>query len=400
MTIPPLKILFLAPFGIRPKGTVIARMLPLAEVLQELGQRVIIIAPPYTNPEDSGKSVVLRGVRLVNIRLSNAWKPAATLIMAWRMFRAATAEKPDIVHLFKPKGYGGLAAMLMILLSGLGLRQPVVAVDTDDWEGEGGMNDLQGYSTAERKVFAFQEQWLLQRAAAVTVASRALEEIVRQRASANGRLLYLPNCVGDVVPGDGMAVRARYGIPAEAPVVLLYTRFFEFEQDRLHSVFEGIYRMVPGVRFFVVGSGRNGEEQQLEVAARERGFSGALTVAGWVNPEQIRDHLAAADVAIYPFSDTLVNRCKCPAKLTELLLAGIPVVADRVGQIAEYLDGEKGGVLCQPGDAGAMVKGVVGLLSDRAARLQMGSFNRADIRERFDWNKKGCELAALYQDIR
>ncbi len=41
-----MKIVFLAPFGIRPKGTVIARMLPLAVELQKIGHSVTIIAPP------------------------------------------------------------------------------------------------------------------------------------------------------------------------------------------------------------------------------------------------------------------------------------------------------------------------------------------------------------------
>lgn len=395
-----MKIVFMAPFGIRPKGTVIARMLPLAAALQEQsGQQVTMVLPPYTNPEDSGKTETLRGVRLLNIRLSNAWKPAATLMMAWRMFRLALAGKPDTVHLFKPKGYGGLAAMLMIWLRRLGLRFPVVIVDTDDWEGEGGMNDLHSYSPAERKVFAFQEQWLLHRAAAVTVASRALEQIVQQRASVPVRLIYLPNCVDEQAPGDGARVRDQYGIPADTPVVLLYTRFFEFEQERLHAVFEGIFRRVPTVRFLVVGAGRTGEEQQLMTAARERGFSEALTIAGWIEPELLRDFLAAGDIALYPFSDTLVNRCKCPAKLTELLLAGIPVVADRVGQIAEYLIQGQGGILCQPGDVAAMVDGAVNLIEDRTVRLRMGKFNYRQIRERFDWKKMAVDLETLYEEL-
>jgi len=31
-------------------------------------------------------------------------------------------------------------------------------------------------------------------------------------------------------------------------------------------------------------------------------------------------------VALYPFDDNLINRTKCPVKLTDLLYAGIPVV--------------------------------------------------------------------------
>ena len=43
--------------------------------------------------------------------------------------------------------------------------------------------------------------------------------------------------------------------------------------------------------------------------------------------------LAAADIAINPYRDTLVNRAKCAAKLRDLLAAGVPVVAEAVGHL-------------------------------------------------------------------
>ena len=112
-------------------------------------------------------------------------------------------------------------------------------------------------------------------------------------------------------------------------MVLLYTRFFEFDQEKLYFLFEEIFRRVPQVRFLIVGKGRFGEEELLRDAAQKRGFASALCLAGWVEPEEIPNYLAAGDVALYPFDDTLVNRAKCPAKLVEILQAGTPVVADR-----------------------------------------------------------------------
>ncbi|MBC8075574.1 MAG: glycosyltransferase family 1 protein, partial [Chloroflexales bacterium] len=43
-----------APFGIRPKGTLSARMLPLAKALVRRGHTVSIAAPPVQNPADAG----------------------------------------------------------------------------------------------------------------------------------------------------------------------------------------------------------------------------------------------------------------------------------------------------------------------------------------------------------
>lgn len=392
-----MKIVFLAPFGLRPKGTLHARMLPLAKELQALGDQVVIIAPPYTNPEDSGVTETVDGVRLVNIHLSRLGKTLGAPLLAWRMVRAALVEQPELVHLFKPKGYAGLAAMWFALMHRLGLKSPPLFVDTDDWEGQGGMNDLHGYSLPERWLYAFQEQWLPRQACGVTVASRALEERVSKFGVPANRLLYLPNSVSDVPAGCGERVRKELGLPPEAPVVLLYTRFFEFSQAQLHQLFAGISQAVAEVRFLVVGKGRFGEDEQLQAAAKEFGFAANLVQAGWVAPAHLGDYLAAADLAIYPFANTLLNRCKCPAKLTEILRAGVPVVADAVGQITEYLRPDEGGILCTPGHVDEMVAGVLDLIATPEKRKQMGQAGRAYLLENFNWRDAAMRLRDFYR---
>ena len=392
-----MKIVFLAPFGIRPKGTVIARMVPLAAELHSLGHEVVIVAPPYTNPEDSGKTEVVCGVTIRNVVLGPRNRALATPFLTWRLLRAALAEKPDLVHLFKPKGYAGLAAMLQLLCDRLGVRMPPLFLDTDDWEGRGGMNELHGYSAAEKHLYAFQEQWLIRRVRGVSVASRTLEDLVlgvfpRQR------VLYLPNCVDDRPPGDGGRVREKLGIPANTPVLLLYTRFFEFPQEKLHRVFAGVYRRVPGVRFLVVGKGRHGEEDQLIAASREQGFREAVVLAGWVEPAELPDYLAAGDAAVYPFADTLVNRAKCPAKLTELLRAGVPVVADRVGQIPEYVAPELHGLLCAPEEWEEMAEKCGGLLLDAGLRASAAAAGRRFLLDNFAWRDYAKLLHDFYNE--
>ncbi|MBJ6727036.1 glycosyltransferase family 4 protein [Geomesophilobacter sediminis] len=391
-----MKIVFLAPFGIRPKGTVLARMVPLAAELQKDGHEVVIVAPPYTNPEDSGKTEIVEGVRLVNVQLGPRNKVLAAPILAGRMFRTTLGERPDLVHLFKPKGYGGLAAMLHLALRRTGIRLAPLFLDTDDWEGDGGMNDLHAYSGPEKRFYRFQEQWITRRAAGVTVASRGLEQLVSGMGIAAERLLYLPNSVSAAPPGNGAAARERLGIAAEAPVVLLYTRFFEFSQEKLHYLFAEIYRQVPGVRFVVVGKGRQGEEELLQRVAGESGFAEALAFAGWVEPAAIPDYLAAGDVAIYPFANTLVNRTKCPAKATELLRAERAVVADRVGQLAEYIRDGVSGVLCDPDDWKEMAAETVALLNDPDRQRRLGSAARQYLLDHFNWLLASRRLQDFY----
>lgn len=391
-----MNIVFLAPFGIRPKGTVIARMLPLAVELQRIGHRVTIVAPPYTNPEDSGKIELLRGVRLVNVVLPAGGKALGALPLAWRMFRAAMVEKPDLVHLFKPKGYGGLAAMLILLLGRLRVRMPPLFLDSDDWEGTGGMNDLHSYSSAEKRLFAFQEKWLSRNAAGVTVASCELEKLTAEVGVAKTRIMYFPNCVESKAIGNGQEIRKMLGIVPETQVVLLYTRFFEFTQERLYLLFREIRRLAPKLHLLVVGQGRNREEALLLEAAERMGFREALTVTGWIDPAELPDYLAAANMAVYLLDDTLLNRAKCPAKLTELLMAELPVVVDRVGQATEYIRSGKTGILCTPGNWEEMAAAVAALSADAPRRREMGEEGRRYLLENFSWLHHADNLCTFY----
>ena len=388
-----MKIVMLAPFGIRPKGTVVARMVPLAVELARLGHELVIVAPPYTNPDDSGREELVAGIRLRNVVLPRLRSTAlATPLLVWRLYRAVLQENPDLVHLFKPKGYGGLAAQMMAMFHpGLPLF-----VDTDDWEGKGGMNDLQRYSLPERLLFNYQERNIPRLAAGVSVASQTLLERMSAFGVADERLLYLPNCVGTPPMADGGRARQKLGIAADRPVVLLYTRFFEFDQQPLAWLCAELIRKAPGVCILVVGKGRQGEELLLQRAAEREGFAGGLCMAGWLEPQEIPDYLAAGDVAIYPFADTAVNRAKCPAKLTELLCAGRPVVAHRVGMIAEYIRDGLSGILCDPEDWQSMADNVMVLLGDVERRREMGRQARECILRDFSWPVFANRLADRY----
>jgi glycosyltransferase involved in cell wall biosynthesis len=119
-------------------------------------------------------------------------------------------------------------------------------------------------------------------------------------------------------------------------------------------------------------------------------------MAGWVEPAELPDYLAAGDVAIYPFADTLVNRCKCPAKLTELLLAGVPVVADRIGQVTEYIDPELSTLLCDPDDWQAMAERAALLLLDPDRRRALGESGCRYLLEHFSWHAYATQMNDFY----
>jgi glycosyltransferase involved in cell wall biosynthesis len=192
--------------------------------------------------------------------------------------------------------------------------------------------------------------------------------------------------------------------------ILLYTRFFEFTVSRVIDVFQLVREHLPQARLLVVGAGLFGEEEELFRLAAAAGLKVArpssslreakaaqvyledisedppdVTYAGWVPLEALPSYFAQASVAIYPYDDTLVNRAKCAVKLTDLLAAGVPVVAEAVGQNREYIQDGETGLLVEPGDVHAFARSVVQLLEHPSLRRRLSQAAARDVRERFSW---------------
>jgi glycosyltransferase involved in cell wall biosynthesis len=82
--------------------------------------------------------------------------------------------------------------------------------------------------------------------------------------------------------------------------------------------------------------------------------------------------------------------------LTDLLAAGVPVVADDVGQNGEYIvDGETG-LLVTPEDDGEFADAVVHLLADPDLRTRLGTAAARRMREYFAWDKLVEEVEKAY----
>jgi glycosyltransferase involved in cell wall biosynthesis len=172
-----------------------------------------------------------------------------------------------------------------------------------------------------------------------------------------------------------------------AKVVLLYTRFFEYPVERVVEVFQRVAVAVPEAVLLVVGRGFRAEEERMAEHLAERGLDRRTVFAGWASDGETPAYFAAADLAIYPLSDTLINRTKCPAKLVELMAAGVPVVAEAVGQANEYVAGGESGVLVPPDEPATFADTVISLLANDRLRLALGVGGAARVERLFWWDR-------------
>ena len=72
----------------------------------------------------------------------------------------------------------------------------------------------------------------------------------------------------------------------------------------------------------------------------------------------------------------------------------------RVGQVGEYLDGGACGVLVAPGSAGALARGVLGLLRNRAAAEMLGSRAQQRAWQEYSWDRLAVVAEGAYRRAR
>ena len=377
-----MRIAMVGPFGLAPKQTMAARALPMARALVRRGHVVTILLPPWSNPAASGLCFADAGVAVVNLTLPPSIPVIFQLALTLGLLRHLMALRPDVVHCFKPKAYSGLVAWCLWWLIRMRLVRARLVIDSDDWEGAGGWNTLEAYARPLKWLFARQEQWGLTHAHAVTVSSRALQTLVWALGMDRGAVVYVPNGAPTTCAA-GSAAQPNKHIGA---TLLLYTRFFEFDLERIARLLVLLGAQHPSLRFTILGQGLFGEEKKFASLLAGTASADRTQWLGWLPAAALPAVFADATLAVFPFEDTLLNRTKCSIKLADLLCAGVPVVAEAVGQNAEYIVNGESGLLVCSGDEQAMLAAVACLLDDAALRRTLAAGAQRRMREQFDWD--------------
>lgn len=157
----------------------------------------------------------------------------------------------------------------------------------------------------------------------------------------------------------------------------------------IRVLFDALARAdLPGARLTLVGDGAERPALEREAAhlgldARFLGFRGQAEVAA---------ALAEAEALVLPsFAEGV------PVVLMEAMASARPVIATRVGGVAELVADGESGLLVAPGDPVALAGALQRLAAmPAAARAEMGARGRASVRAEFDVDREARRLAALF----
>jgi glycosyltransferase involved in cell wall biosynthesis len=394
-------IVFIAPFAFSPKATVSARMLPMATALVRRGHRVTILIPPYDNPNDSGKRWSYKNVEIENAVIRHSPSVVRQYFDLARQLAKKTREiRPDVVHIFKPIGVGALAMWLLRNAFNL-------IVDNDDWEGRGGWVDVNPYSPLHKLFFIWQERWALRHPRAVTCASEALVERTRKLKTGEDRrmtndltskpILLFPNGPDNTLREIVEQAQARRDSLRETfgwsnMFVVIYSGTIPLNHDLDLAV--SALRDCPATQWVIVATGDG--IFSLKNAIAQAGIGERVEWHGFMPHNQLVERLVAADVAIYPYRDTNINRAKCSGKVIDYMACGLPMVVSDVGMNRVYLEHERSGLLAPPGDARAFGTELKRLLDDKSLAQSLGKNARQRIWDKFGWDERIKVLEGLY----
>ena len=180
--------------------------------------------------------------------------------------------------------------------------------------------------------------------------------------------------------------------PRENPVVLGFGRLVADKGfDLAIRAFTDVLRRFPGTRLVLAGEGAARPELERLVAAS--GLSEAVEFRGAVTPSEVPVLINTASLVIVP------SRWDEPFGLValEAALMARPVVAARVGGLAEAVEHGTTGLLVEREDPVALAEGIMHLLADPARADRMGLAARERARGRFAWDRCVDEYERLYE---
>jgi glycosyltransferase involved in cell wall biosynthesis len=185
---------------------------------------------------------------------------------------------------------------------------------------------------------------------------------------------------------DRDSAREAIGLDLEAIYCTFVGRLTQIKRpDRLLDVVAACQARGLKLHFLVAGEGELFESSKARAVEEKL----PITFLGWRS--DIDQLFAASDIAILTSDNEGI-----PLTLIQAAFAGIPIVAPRVGSIADIvIDGETG--FLTSSQAGAMASALSALVTDEDLREELGSVGRAHAEKYFTLEKSLEDHASLYE---
>jgi len=214
--------------------------------------------------------------------------------------------------------------------------------------------------------------WALKRSDGVVVHCESYRKLLLKHLQPE-RVACVPGSVDARIfsPGRAPDLRARWGIPTDAPLAGIVARM---KPERGHRTllqgFARALREAPDAWLVLVGRGE--DEEPLRTLSRELAITDRVVFGGYLRGPGLIEAYRALDVAVWLREG---NDGACRGVL-EAMACGLPVIAGNEGAPAELVRDGVDGRVVDPTDAVAIGGALAELLSDRDRARSLGRSTR------------------------
>ncbi|BAY47923.1 group 1 glycosyl transferase [Scytonema sp. HK-05] len=182
-----------------------------------------------------------------------------------------------------------------------------------------------------------------------------------------GSVISIPNCVPEITQNPTPNPSPQAGRGKGGGEELVIGSVGRLDAMKGHDILLRAVAQLDAVRVVILGEG--GQRTDLEKLADELGVSDRVGFPGWVdNP---RAYLPQFDIFAMP------SRSEgFPLAIVEAMLAARPVVASRVGSVAEAVTDGETGLLVNKDDVEGLTAALRRLRDDPALRIRLGQRGR------------------------
>lgn len=259
----------------------------------------------------------------------------------------------------------------------------------ETYEARGGSR-----SSAMYRILLLLERRSLRRADRVLVVNESLREIVRGRGGVDDARIVL---VGNGPWSERITRRPpRPDLRPEGRRYLACWVGMINPQDRADLALRAIAHLVlerKRTDCGVVFVGTGDELPALRRLAAELGISDWVSFSGWVEEDVVFDYLGTADLAIESTCEEYVSG----VKVMEYLAAGLPVVAFEAAETVR-LAGDAARY-APKGDEAEMARLIDELLTDQAARQEMGHEGQRRAKEYIAWEHQATRYVTAINEL-
>lgn len=195
------------------------------------------------------------------------------------------------------------------------------------------------------------------------------------------------------------AVEAKPGIRQEGKTALCYVGVMG-NHDGMDHLLHALHHLIHSFertdfRCVLVGTGN--AWLGLRSLSERLGLTEHVLFTGWVEPQQVKHYISAADICVAPEPSNPYNDRCTVIKIAEYMALGKPIVAFDLPE--HRVTAQAAASYARPNDELDFARKIVGLMDDPEQRQAMGRLGRERVATELAWSHQVRHLLAAYESV-